>query len=152
MSKKKTSFTLNIELLKDLKMKAVEMGTSQTKLLEKFIKQGLENNKEIHNLAKDETGTIIIDNINPNLLKKISKIAKNEKITEEEAINNIIENGIEVMRKNKFIENLIINKDTYIYIRQNHLIILSIIFPFFYQFIFSSKCIHEEFIRGFYRL
>ncbi|MEA4957923.1 hypothetical protein SDC9_37520 [bioreactor metagenome] len=113
MSKKKTSFTLNIELLKDLKMKAVEIGTSQTKLLEKFIKQGLENNKEIHSLAKDETGTIIIDNINPNLLKKISKIAKNEKITEEEAINEVLKKGLEAKSKNKIPEYLIANKNTY---------------------------------------
>lgn len=57
--------------------------------------------------------TFKIKDINPHFLKKISEIAKNGGITEEEVINNIIENGIEVMRKNKLLENLIINKDTY---------------------------------------
>lgn len=113
MSKKKTSFTLNIDLLKDLKMKAVELGTSQTKLLEKFIKQGLKNNNGDHSLIKDDAGIILIENINPNLLKKISKIAKNEKISEEEAINEIIEKGINAKIKNKIPEHLILNKDTY---------------------------------------
>lgn len=112
MSKKKTSFTLNIDLLKDLKMKAVELGTSQTKLLEKFIKQGLKNNNGDHNLIKDDE-RILIENINPNLLKKISKIAKNEKISEEEAINEIIEKGINAKTKNKIPEHLILNKNTY---------------------------------------
>lgn len=113
MSKKKTSFTLNIDLLKDLKMKAVELGTTQTKLLEKFIRQGLENNKGDHSLIKDDVGIILIENINPNLLKKISKIAKNEKISEEEAINEIIEKGINAKTKNKIPEHLILNKNTY---------------------------------------
>lgn len=113
MSKKKTSFTLNIDLLKDLKMKAVELGTSQTKLLEKFIKQGLKNNEEVNGFINDNTGTLIIDNIKPNLLKKISKIAKNEKITEEEAINEILEKGIKVKSKNKIPDHLILNKDNY---------------------------------------
>jgi hypothetical protein len=113
MSKKKTSFTLNIDLLKDLKMKAVELGTSQTKLLEKFIKQGLKNYKGDYSLIKDDAGIILIENINPNLLKKISKIAKNEKISEEEAINEIIEKGISDKTKNKIPEHLILNKDTY---------------------------------------
>ncbi|BBL61672.1 hypothetical protein MARBORIA2_15460 [Methanobrevibacter arboriphilus] len=113
MSKKKTSFTLNIDLLKDLKMKAVELGTSQTKLLEKFIKQGLKNNNGDHSLIKDDGGVILIENINPNLLKKISKIAKNEKISEEEAINEIIKKGINAKIKNKIPEHLILNKDTY---------------------------------------
>ena len=113
MSKKKTSFTLNIDLLKDLKMKAVELGTSQTKLLEKFIKQGLKNNNEDHSLIKDDGGVILIKNINSNLLKKISKIAKNEKISEEEAINEIIKKGINAKIKNKIPEHLILNKDTY---------------------------------------
>ncbi len=113
MSKKKTSFTLNIDLLKDLKMKAVELGTSQTELLEKFIKKGLENNKEVHSFIKDDNGSILIENINPKLLKKISKIAKKEKITEEEAINEVIEKGIKVKTKNRIPEHLILNKDTY---------------------------------------
>lgn len=112
MSKKKTSFTLNIDLLKDLKMKAVELGTSQTKLLEEFIKQGLKNNNGDHSLIKDDEG-ILIENINPNLLKKISKIAKNEKISEEEAINEIIKKGINAKTKNKIPEHLILNKNTY---------------------------------------
>ncbi|OQD59139.1 hypothetical protein MBBAR_6c02510 [Methanobrevibacter arboriphilus JCM 13429 = DSM 1125] len=113
MSKKKTSFTLNIDLLKDLKMKAVELGTSQTKLLEKFIKQGLKDNNGDNSLIKDDAGIILIESINPNLLKKISKIAKNEKISEEEAINEIIEKGINAKTKNKIPEHLILNKDTY---------------------------------------
>ena len=113
MSKKKTSFTLNIDLLKDLKMKAVELGTSQTKLLEEFIKQGLKNNNGDHSLIKDDGGVILIKNINSNLLKKISKIAKNEKISEEKAINEIIEKGINAKTKNKIPEHLILNKDTY---------------------------------------
>ncbi len=113
MSKKKTSFTLNIDLLKDLKMKAVELETSQTKLLEKFIKQGLKNNEEVNGFINDNSGTLIIDNIKPNLLKKISKIAKNEKITEEEAINEILKKGIEAKSKNKIPEHLILNKNTY---------------------------------------
>ncbi|MBF4468241.1 MAG: hypothetical protein ISP01_02435 [Methanobrevibacter arboriphilus] len=112
MSKKKTSFTLNMDLLKDLKMKAAELGTSQTKLLEKFIKQGLKNNNGDHSLIKDDEG-ILIENINPNLLKKISKIAKNEKISEEEAINEIIKKGINAKTKNKIPEHLILNKNTY---------------------------------------
>lgn len=94
-------------------MKAIELGSSQTKLLEKFIKEGLENNKEPHSLIKDETGNLIIENINPNLLKKISIIAKNEKITEEEAINEILEKGIKAKSKNKIPEHLILNKNTY---------------------------------------
>ncbi|MBZ9570592.1 hypothetical protein KQY27_03405 [Methanobrevibacter sp. TMH8] len=102
MSKKKTSFTLNIDLLKDLKMKAVELGTSQTKLLEKFIKQGLKNNEEVNGFINDNSGTLIIDNIKPNLLKKISKIAKNEKITEEEAINELLEKAIETTNNKCF--------------------------------------------------
>lgn len=113
MSKKKTSFTLDAELLKDLKMRAVELGTSQTELIEKFIKQGLMIDKGEHSFLKDESGTIIIGNIKDDLLKKISKIAKNEKITEEKVINEIMEKGIDVKTKNKIPEHLIANKDTY---------------------------------------
>ena len=57
--------------------------------------------------------TIKIEDIKPDLLKKISKIAKNEKISEEKAINEIIEKGIETKTKNKIPEHLIANKDTY---------------------------------------
>jgi len=57
--------------------------------------------------------TIKIEDIKPDLLKKISKIAKNEKISEEKAINEIIEKGIETKTKNKIPEYLIANKDTY---------------------------------------
>jgi len=113
MSKKKTSFTLDEELLKDLKMRAVEVGTSQTNLLEKFIKQGLMMDKGEHSFLKDESGTIIIGNIKDNLLKMISKIAKDGKVTEEKVINEIMEKGIEVKTKNKIPEHLIANKDTY---------------------------------------
>ena len=113
MSKKKTSFTLDEDLLKDLKMRAVEVGTSQTNLLEKFIKQGLMMDKGEHSFLKDESGTIIIGNIKDNLLKRISKIAKDGKVTEEKVINEIMEKGIEVKTKNKIPEHLIANKDTY---------------------------------------
>jgi len=113
LSKKKTSFTLDANLLKDLKMKAVQLENSQTELIEKFIKQGLFNDKENYSLINDNTGNIRIENIKPNLLKIISKIAKSEKITEEKAINEIIEKGIEAKRKNKIPEHLIANKDTY---------------------------------------
>ena len=113
MSKKKTSFTLDEELLKDLKMRAVEVGTSQTNLLEKFIKQGLLMDKGEHSFLKDESGTIIIGNIKDNLLKMISKIAKDGKVTEEKVINEIMEKGIETKTKNKIPEHLIANKDTY---------------------------------------
>ncbi|KZX17536.1 hypothetical protein MBCUT_02110 [Methanobrevibacter cuticularis] len=113
MSKKKTSFTLDANLLKDLKIKAVQLGTSQTELIEKFIKQGLFKETENHNLINDEIGTIQIENIKPNLLKRISKIAKDEKITEEKAIKEIIEKGIEAKTKNKIPKHLIANKDTY---------------------------------------
>jgi len=113
MSKKKTSFTLDEDLLKDLKMRAVEVGTSQTKLIEKFIKQGLMIDKGEHSFLKDESGTIIIGNIKDNLLKRISKIAKDGKVTEEKVINEIMEKGIEVKTKNKIPEHLIANKDTY---------------------------------------
>ena len=57
--------------------------------------------------------TIRIEDIKPDLLKKISKIAKNEKISEEKAINEIIEEGIKSKTKNKIPEHLIANKDTY---------------------------------------
>ncbi|MCL2115057.1 MAG: hypothetical protein FWH29_02420 [Methanobrevibacter sp.] len=57
--------------------------------------------------------TIIIDDINPNLLKTIKKIAKNEKSSEKKVINEIIEKGIEIKQKNKIPPELILNKDTY---------------------------------------
>jgi len=113
MSKKKTSFTLDANLLKDLKIKAVQLGTSQTELIEKFIKQGLMIDKETHNLVNDENKTIQIGNIAHHLLKEISEIAKDEKISEEKAINELIKKGIESKTKNKIPEHLIANKDTY---------------------------------------
>lgn len=58
---------------------------------------------EIIALIKDDAGIILIENINPNLLKKISKIAKNEKISEEEAINEIIRKGINAKIKIKYL-------------------------------------------------
>lgn len=106
MSKKKTSFTLDAELLRDLKMRAVELGTSQTELIEKFIKQGLMIDKGEHSFLKDESGTIIIGNIKDNLLKMISKIAKNEEISEDEAINKFIEKGIETSQNGIFEEKI----------------------------------------------
>lgn len=45
--------------------------------------------------------SIKIEDIKPNLLKKISEIAKDKNITEEEAINEILEKGIEIKSKNK---------------------------------------------------
>jgi len=56
---------------------------------------------------------IKIEDIRQDLLKKISKIANDEKISEKQAINEIIEKGIEVRTKNKIPEHLIANKDTY---------------------------------------
>jgi hypothetical protein len=41
MSKKKTSFNLESSLLKDLKIKAVHLETTQTELIEKYIREGL---------------------------------------------------------------------------------------------------------------
>ena len=113
MAKKKTSFALDANLLKDLKFKAVELGTSQTVLIEKFIKQGLLNIKGVHNFIKDDSGAILIENLNPYLLKKISEMADDEKITEDEAIKKILERGIKNETKNKIPEHLIANKDTY---------------------------------------
>ena len=113
MTKKKTSFTLDADLLKDLKMKAVELGVSQTELIEKFIKQGLMLNKELNSLINDEAGTIQIGNISPILFKKISKISEDEKISKEKVINDMIEKGIKLKTKNKIPEHLIANKDTY---------------------------------------
>jgi hypothetical protein len=113
MTKKKTSFTLDADLLKDLKMKAVELGVSQTELIEKFIKQGLMLNKEINSLINDEAGTIQIGNINPLLFKKINKISEDEKISKEKVITDMIEDGIKLKTKNKIPEHLIANKDTY---------------------------------------
>ena len=57
--------------------------------------------------------TILIDDIKPNLLKTISKIAKNENIMEKKALNEIIEKGIKTKTKNKVPDHLIANKDTY---------------------------------------
>lgn len=57
--------------------------------------------------------SIKIEDIKPNLLKKISEIAKDKNITEEEAINEILEKGIEIKSKNKIPKHLILNKDTY---------------------------------------
>jgi len=113
MNKKKTSFSLDADLLKDLKFKAVELGTSQTVLIEKFIKQGLINVKGVRSFIKDDSGAILIENLNSHLLKKISEIADNEKITENEAIKKILERGIKNNTKNKIPEHLIANKDTY---------------------------------------
>jgi len=58
-------------------------------------------------------------NIKPDLLKAVSKIAKKEGISENKALNEIIEKGIETKTKEKTrtrtkIPNyLIANKDTY---------------------------------------
>lgn len=57
--------------------------------------------------------TIKIEDINLDLLKKVFKIAKDEKISEKQAINEIIKKGIETKRKNKIPEYLIANRDTY---------------------------------------
>jgi len=113
MRKKKTSFSLDANLLKDLKIKAAQIGTSQTELIEKFIKQGLINDKGICSFIKDDSGAILIENLKPNLLKKISEFAKDEKITEDEAMNLLLERGIKNKTTNKIPEHLIANKDTY---------------------------------------
>lgn len=105
--KEKTSFTLENDILKALKIKAIELGMSQTKLLEKFIEEGLKSD-----IITDNRGTLTIEDIKPNLLKSITKIAKDKKITEKEAINKIIEKGIkntEVIIPDRYIAN----KDTY---------------------------------------
>ena len=116
MTKKKTSFTLETDLLKNLKMKAVELNTTQTELIEKFIKQGLlaiEKNLNIEELIEDEKGQIILNNIRPDLLKTIKKISKNKNIQEKEVINDMIEKGIKTEMKSKIPEHLIANKDSY---------------------------------------
>ncbi|MCL2114979.1 MAG: hypothetical protein FWH29_02025 [Methanobrevibacter sp.] len=53
--------------------------------------------------------------IKPDLLKTISNIAKKEGINENQALNEIIEKGIEakIKTKNKIPNYLIANKDTY---------------------------------------
>jgi len=45
MSVKKASFNIDTDLLKQLKFKAVEMDTTQTELLTKYLKEGLKNEK-----------------------------------------------------------------------------------------------------------
>lgn len=43
MTRKKASFNLDTKLLKELKLTAVKLDKTQTKLVEKYIKQGLES-------------------------------------------------------------------------------------------------------------
>lgn len=50
--------------------------------------------------------SINIEDIKPNLLKKISEIAKNKEISEEVAINKIIEKGIETIENEIFGEKI----------------------------------------------
>ncbi|MDR0911437.1 MAG: hypothetical protein LBM96_02410 [Methanobrevibacter sp.] len=56
--------------------------------------------------------SIVVDKINPNLLKTISEIAKKENKTETKVLEDIIEKGIK-SKKNKIPDYLIGNKDTY---------------------------------------
>lgn len=64
---------------------------------------------------KEISGGMIIkiEGINPDLLKKISEIAKDKKISEDKALNETLEKEIGVKMKNKIFEHLIVNKDTY---------------------------------------
>lgn len=45
VAKKKTSISLDTDLLKELKRKAIDLDTTQTELMEKYIKEGLANEK-----------------------------------------------------------------------------------------------------------
>ena len=45
MTKKKTSFTLETDLLKYLKVKTAQLETTQTELIEKYLKEGLNKEK-----------------------------------------------------------------------------------------------------------
>jgi len=46
LAKKKTSIALDTEILKELKRKAIDLDTTQTELMEKYIKKGLESEKK----------------------------------------------------------------------------------------------------------
>ena len=54
-----------------------------------------------------------IENIKPDLLNEISEMTKNKNISEEEVVIELIEEGIEIYIKNKILEYLATNKDTY---------------------------------------
>jgi hypothetical protein len=56
---------------------------------------------------------IKIEDIRDDLLKKISEIAKDENISEDEALNEILKIGLKARMRNKIPEHLILNKDTY---------------------------------------
>jgi len=48
LSKKKTSLILDSELMKQLKIASAKLDTTQTELMEKYIKAGLENEKMLN--------------------------------------------------------------------------------------------------------
>ena len=68
--------------------------------------------------------TLAVEDIEPNILKAISKIAKNKGITEKETINNLLKKGLKSTEDKKAIFDRIekstngkikiVNKDTYI--------------------------------------
>jgi len=45
MTKKKSTFVLDSELIKDLKIKAIQLDVTPSKLLEQYIKEGLKEDK-----------------------------------------------------------------------------------------------------------
>ncbi|MCL2687492.1 MAG: hypothetical protein FWE58_03045 [Methanobrevibacter sp.] len=45
MTKKKSTFVLDSEIIKDLKIKAIQLDTTTGKLLERYIKEGLKKDK-----------------------------------------------------------------------------------------------------------
>ena len=57
--------------------------------------------------------TPINKDIKPDLLKRISKIAKREGISESKVLNEVLKIGIETKTKSKIPDYLIANKDTY---------------------------------------
>ncbi|MCL2114847.1 MAG: hypothetical protein FWH29_01325 [Methanobrevibacter sp.] len=56
---------------------------------------------------------VSINEIKPDLLKNISKIAKREGVSETKVLNEVLKIGIEIKTKSKIPNFLIGNKDTY---------------------------------------
>lgn len=46
MAKKNTTFNIESEIMKAIKMRAVELETTQTELIERYLKEGLERDKK----------------------------------------------------------------------------------------------------------
>ena len=121
MAKKKTSFTLETSLLKDLKMKAVQLETTQTKLIEQYLKESLDEERE-HKIKGDKMA-FQVEDIEPNILKSIRSMAKNKGMSEKETINILLKKGLKTTENKKDVfERLekstkgkikIANKDTY---------------------------------------